>query len=36
VEEFMEEKDTRGYFRSAGIGVKDKDEESETDAVNDI
>jgi hypothetical protein len=36
VKEFMEGKDTRGYFRSADIEVKDKDEESETDAINDI
>jgi hypothetical protein len=32
VEEFMKGKDTRGYFRSAGIGVESKDEESETNA----
>ena len=35
VEEFMEGKDARGYFRSAGIGVESEDEGYETDAEED-
>jgi hypothetical protein len=36
VEEFIEGKDARGYFRLVGIGVKNEDEESEIDVINDI
>ena len=35
VEEFMKGKDTRGYFRSAGIGVESEDKGYETDAEED-
>jgi transposase len=36
VEEFMNRKDARGYFRSAGIGINNRDDESENEAVDDI
>jgi hypothetical protein len=36
VEEFMNGKDARGYFRSAGIRINNRDDESENEAVDDI
>ena len=36
IEEFMEGKDARGYFRSAGIGIESEDRESEIGAGDDI
>ena len=36
VKEFINRKDARGYFKSAGIGINNRDDESENEAVDNI
>ncbi len=36
VEEFMQGKDARGYFRSAGVGIVDSDDEGDFNAGEEV